>query len=39
MARAELEAPADVDPELFGLQLADALRAEGAADILAALGG
>jgi hydroxymethylbilane synthase len=38
MARAELEGPADVDPELLGLQLADALRAEGAADILAALG-
>jgi hydroxymethylbilane synthase len=39
MARAELEGPADVDPELLGLQLADALRAEGAVDILAALGG
>ena len=39
MARAELEGPADTDPEALGLQLADALRAQGAADILAALGG
>ncbi|MDD5247344.1 MAG: hydroxymethylbilane synthase [Rhodocyclaceae bacterium] len=39
MARAELEGAADADPEALGLQLADALRAQGAEDILAALGG
>jgi hydroxymethylbilane synthase len=39
MAHAELEGSLSADPEALGLQLADALRAQGAVEILAALGG